>query len=52
MRTAKLGQLEVSRIGLGAMGMSHGYTGATDDAEVVASAAGEDGTRGSSRRRC
>jgi len=43
MRTAKLGQLEVSRIGLGAMGMSHGYTGATDDAEVVASAAGEDG---------
>jgi hypothetical protein len=23
----KLGQLEVSRIGLGATGMSHGYTG-------------------------
>jgi len=36
MRTAKLGQLEVSRIGLGAMGMSHGYTGAgTDDAESI-----------------
>jgi aryl-alcohol dehydrogenase-like predicted oxidoreductase len=34
MRTAKLGDLEVARIGLGAMGMSHGYTGAgTDDAE-------------------
>ncbi len=36
MRTAKLGQLEVSRIGLGAMGMSHGYTGAgRDDAESI-----------------
>ncbi|GLW34230.1 aldo/keto reductase [Actinoplanes regularis] len=36
MRTAKLGALEVSRIGLGAMGMSHGYTGAgTDDAESI-----------------
>ena len=36
MRTAKLGELEVSRIGLGAMGMSHGYTGAgTDDAESI-----------------
>ena len=36
MRTAKLGQLEVSRIGLGAMGMSHGYTGAgSDDAESI-----------------
>ena len=36
MRTAKLGQLEVPRIGLGAMGMSHGYTGAgTDDAESI-----------------
>ncbi|MEV6969756.1 aldo/keto reductase [Hamadaea sp. NPDC051192] len=36
MRTAHLGNLEVSRIGLGAMGMSHGYTGAgTDDAEAV-----------------
>src|SRR5215218_6711428 len=36
MRTAKLGNLEVSRIGLGAMGMSHGYTGAgTDDAESI-----------------
>jgi aryl-alcohol dehydrogenase-like predicted oxidoreductase len=31
-----LGDLEVSRIGLGAMGMSHGYTGAgTDDTESV-----------------
>ena len=36
MRTAKLGDLEVSRIGLGAMGMSHAYTGAgTDDAESI-----------------
>jgi len=36
MRTAKLGELEVSRIGLGAMGMSHGYTGAgSDDAESI-----------------
>jgi aryl-alcohol dehydrogenase-like predicted oxidoreductase len=36
MRTAKLGQLEVSRIGLGAMGMSDGYTGAgSDDAESI-----------------
>jgi aryl-alcohol dehydrogenase-like predicted oxidoreductase len=36
MRTAKLGQLEVARIGLGAMGMSHGYTGAgTDDTESI-----------------
>ncbi len=36
MRTAKLGQLEVSRIGLGAMGMSYGYTGAgSDDAESI-----------------
>ena len=36
MRTARLGQLEVSRIGLGAMGMSHGYTGAaSDDAESI-----------------
>ena len=34
MRTAHLGTLGVSRIGLGAMGMSHGYTGAgSDDAE-------------------
>jgi aryl-alcohol dehydrogenase-like predicted oxidoreductase len=38
MRTAKLGGLEVSRIGLGAMGMSHGYTGAgTDDAAPAGS---------------
>ncbi|PWU47363.1 aldo/keto reductase [Micromonospora globispora] len=36
MRTAKLGDLEVARIGLGAMGMSHGYTGAgRDDAESI-----------------
>ncbi|MFC5926469.1 aldo/keto reductase [Micromonospora vulcania] len=36
MRTAKLGDLEVARIGLGAMGMSHGYSGAgSDDAESV-----------------
>jgi aryl-alcohol dehydrogenase-like predicted oxidoreductase len=36
MRTAHLGKLEVSRLGLGAMGMSHGYTGAgTDDAESI-----------------
>ena len=36
MRTAKLGTLEVPRIGLGAMGMSHGYSGAgTDDAESI-----------------
>ena len=36
MRTAKLGELEVSRIGLGAMGMSHGYSGGgTDDAESI-----------------
>jgi aryl-alcohol dehydrogenase-like predicted oxidoreductase len=36
MRTAKLGNLDVGRIGLGAMGMSHGYTGAgSDDAESI-----------------
>ncbi|SCF25264.1 aldo/keto reductase [Micromonospora mirobrigensis] len=36
MRTAKLGQLVVGRIGLGAMGMSHGYSGAgSDDAESI-----------------
>ncbi|MET0425326.1 MAG: aldo/keto reductase, partial [Actinoplanes sp.] len=36
MRTAKLGTLTVGRIGLGAMGMSHGYTGAgSDDAESI-----------------
>jgi len=36
MHTAHLGKLDVSRIGLGAMGMSHGYTGAgTDDAESI-----------------
>src|ERR1700751_697289 len=36
MHTAHLGKLDISRIGLGAMGMSHGYTGAgTDDAESV-----------------
>ncbi|MFI5958840.1 aldo/keto reductase [Cryptosporangium sp. NPDC051539] len=36
MRHANLGELAVSRIGLGAMGMSHGFTGAgTDDAESI-----------------
>ena len=36
MRTAQLGNLEVSRIGLGAMGMSDAYTGAgNDDAEAI-----------------
>src|SRR6478736_5284485 len=36
MRTARLGDLEVARIGLGAMGMSHGYTGAgSDDAGSI-----------------
>jgi aryl-alcohol dehydrogenase-like predicted oxidoreductase len=36
VRSTKLGELEVSRIGLGAMGMSHGYTGAgTNDEESV-----------------
>ncbi|TYB62239.1 aldo/keto reductase [Nonomuraea sp. PA05] len=36
MKHIMLGGLEVSRIGLGAMGMSHGYTGAgTDDAESI-----------------
>ncbi|WNV87543.1 aldo/keto reductase [Umezawaea sp. Da 62-37] len=36
MKHVKLGSLEVSRIGLGAMGMSFGYTGAgTDDAESI-----------------
>jgi len=36
MRHIKLGDLDVSRIGLGAMGMSAAYTGAgTDDAESI-----------------
>jgi aryl-alcohol dehydrogenase-like predicted oxidoreductase len=36
VKTAKLGDLEVGRIGLGAMGMSHGYTGAgSDDDESI-----------------
>jgi aryl-alcohol dehydrogenase-like predicted oxidoreductase len=36
MKNAKLGELTVARIGLGAMGMSHGYTGAgTDDDESI-----------------
>ncbi|MGV9851682.1 aldo/keto reductase [Streptomyces sp. NPDC003442] len=36
MKYINLGDLEVSRIGLGAMGMSHGLTGAgTDDAESI-----------------
>jgi aryl-alcohol dehydrogenase-like predicted oxidoreductase len=36
MKNSKLGDLEVARIGLGAMGMSAAYTGAgTDDAEAI-----------------
>jgi aryl-alcohol dehydrogenase-like predicted oxidoreductase len=36
MKKARLGDLTVARIGLGAMGMSHGYTGAgTDDDESI-----------------
>ncbi|MFJ8108322.1 aldo/keto reductase [Streptomyces sp. NPDC096132] len=36
MKHIRLGDLEVSRIGLGAMSMSHAYTGAgTDDAESI-----------------
>jgi aryl-alcohol dehydrogenase-like predicted oxidoreductase len=36
MKNANLGDLEVARIGLGAMGMSHGYTGAgSDDDESI-----------------
>ncbi len=36
MKHIKLGDLDVSRIGLGAMGMSAAYTGAgTDDAESI-----------------
>jgi aryl-alcohol dehydrogenase-like predicted oxidoreductase len=36
MKNVKLGDLEVARIGLGAMGMSHGYTGAgSDDDESI-----------------
>lgn len=36
MKHIKLGDLDVARIGLGAMGMSHGLTGAgTDDAESI-----------------
>jgi len=36
MKHIKLRDLDVSRLGLGAMGMSHGYTGAgTDDAESI-----------------
>jgi aryl-alcohol dehydrogenase-like predicted oxidoreductase len=36
MKYIKLGDLTVSRIGLGAMGMSHGYTGAgSDDTESI-----------------
>ncbi|MFE6822267.1 aldo/keto reductase [Streptomyces sp. NPDC057690] len=36
MKYIKLGDLEVSRIGLGAMSMSHAYTGAgSDDAESI-----------------
>ena len=36
MKNARLGDLTVARIGLGAIGMSHGYTGAgTDDDESI-----------------
>jgi aryl-alcohol dehydrogenase-like predicted oxidoreductase len=36
MKHIKLRDLDVSRIGLGAMGMSHGYIGAgSDDAEAI-----------------
>ena len=35
MRTARLGELEVSRIGLGAMGMSGSYGDASDEAESI-----------------
>ncbi|MER5949875.1 aldo/keto reductase [Streptomyces sp. NPDC001904] len=36
MKHIKLGDLDVARIGLGAMGMSHAYTGAgSDDAESI-----------------
>jgi aryl-alcohol dehydrogenase-like predicted oxidoreductase len=35
MRTARLGDLEVSRIGLGAMGMSGSYGAAPDEAESI-----------------
>ena len=36
MKNARLGDMTVARIGLGAMGMSHGYTGAgTDDDESI-----------------
>ena len=35
MRTARLGDLEVSRIGLGAMGMSGSYGDASDEAESI-----------------
>jgi aryl-alcohol dehydrogenase-like predicted oxidoreductase len=41
MRHIQLGDLTVSRIGLGCMGMSFGYTGAgTDDAESAAPSTG------------
>ncbi|MBT2225312.1 aldo/keto reductase [Nonomuraea sp. NEAU-A123] len=37
MKHVKLGELDVARIGLGAMGMSHGYTDSgTDEAESIA----------------
>ncbi|MEU5877881.1 aldo/keto reductase [Spirillospora sp. NPDC047279] len=37
MKHVKLGELEVARIGLGAMGMSHGYTDSgTDETESIA----------------
>jgi aryl-alcohol dehydrogenase-like predicted oxidoreductase len=43
MKHIKLGDLDVSRIGLGAMGMSAAYTGAgTDDTESIRTITGRD----------
>ena len=36
MKTRKLGNLEVSAIGLGCMGMSHGFGPAADRKEMIA----------------
>lgn len=36
MRKTKLGNLEVSAIGLGCMGMSHGYGAPADENEMTA----------------
>ena len=40
MKHVTLGTLDVARIGLGAMGMSHAYTGAGTDDESPRSTAG------------